>query len=540
MSKQPLEDTQSGIHRAKLWEIAFYALNNTSTNAYMVLVGSISYFLVGIVGVAAVLAGSIVTIMRIWDGVTDPFIGMIVDNTNTKFGKNRPFILAGNIVLFVMTWLMFHIIPTIPSGARFFVFIIMYAIYIVGYTLQCVVTKSAQSCLTNDPKQRPIFTMFDATYNVLLMSLFWPVYLSGTLLPKYTLTSADAADKIAALLAQSPSLERVITSNDGIQVLSGFYNPAMWHEAQLTVGLLAAVFACCAIIGLWRKDNEKYYGLGKVERIGFKDYADVLAHNRGIQMLVLAASSDKLAMGATTNAAVTMSLFGIIFGNYALNGSVSAITGIPVALFGIFGIGTIARNMGQKQCLLVGTYGSLASALVLMILIILGHNSGMALPTFQLTNLASWGGLFSPANWSFTGLLFILAYIAMKGFSQLSGNIVIPMTADCADYEVYRTGRYVPGLMGTLFSFVDKLISSLAATIVAIVYALIGFKEALPTADDPFTGALLAATLFCYLGLPAIGWLLNLVAMKFYPLTKDKMAEIQDEIARIKAEAMAK
>ena len=34
------------------------------------------------------------------------------------------------------------------------------------------------------------------------------------------------------------------------------------------------------------------------------------------------------------------------------------------------------------------------------------------------------------------------------------------MTADCADYEVYRSGRYVPGLMGTLFSFVDKLISS--------------------------------------------------------------------------------
>ena len=44
------------------------------------------------------------------------------------------------------------------------------------------------------------------------------------------------------------------------------------------------------------------------------------------------------------------------------------------------------------------------------------------------------------------------------GFQGLSGNIVIPMTADCADYEVYRTGRYVPGLMGTLFSFVDKII----------------------------------------------------------------------------------
>ena len=119
MSKLPLEEPNTGIHRAKLWEIGFYALNNTATNAYLVLVSSISYFLVGIVGVGAVVAGSIVTIMRIWDGVTDPFIGMVVDNTNTKFGKNRPFIVIGNLILFLMTFLMFRLLPVIPNGGRF-------------------------------------------------------------------------------------------------------------------------------------------------------------------------------------------------------------------------------------------------------------------------------------------------------------------------------------------------------------------------------------------------------------------------------------
>lgn len=73
--KQPLEE--NGIHRAKMWEIMMYALNNTSTNTYMLVVGYISYFLIGIVGLASVLAGSIVTIMRVWDGVTDPFVGMM-------------------------------------------------------------------------------------------------------------------------------------------------------------------------------------------------------------------------------------------------------------------------------------------------------------------------------------------------------------------------------------------------------------------------------------------------------------------------------
>ena len=50
----------------------------------MALMGYISYYLIGIVGVGAVLAGSFVTVMRIWDGVTDPFVGFVVDKTNYK------------------------------------------------------------------------------------------------------------------------------------------------------------------------------------------------------------------------------------------------------------------------------------------------------------------------------------------------------------------------------------------------------------------------------------------------------------------------
>lgn len=539
MSKQPLEDPATGIHRARFWEIAFYALNNTSTNVYFMIVASISYFLVGIVGLGAVLAGSIITMMRVWDGVTDPFIGMLIDNTNTKFGKNRPFIVIGQIILFSTTFIMFRWIPTLSAGVRFPAFIVLYCIYIIGYTCQCVVTKSAQTCLTNDPKQRPVFSMFDATYNVFLINLFFPIYQSTYLVPKYTLSSANAMEKISALVAQNPGLEKVLVVKDGITTLSGFYNPGLWHEMQLTMGLVSILFAVLAIIGISRKDTEKYFGIGKVQKIGLRDYADVLAHNRGIQMLVVAASSDKLAIQCMGNIAVTTALFGVVCGNFALFGSNSAITSIPVVLFSILGMNYVARRLGQKRCLVVGTYGALASAGAIALLIIFGNPRSMALPIFSLTKPATWGGLFQPSNWSFFGLAFVVLFIMMKGFSNLSGNIVIPMTADCADYEVYRTGRYVPGLMGTLFSFVDKLISSMASTIVAIIFATVGFKDALPTPETPYSTGILVAALICYLGMPAIGWILNVVAMKFYPLTKEKMAEIQDEIARIKAEAVS-
>lgn len=533
------KDAGGGIHRAYLWEIGLYALNNTSTNLYMIMVGYISYYLVGIIGVGVVFAGSFVTIMRVWDGVTDPFVGMIVDKTNTKFGKNRPFIVIGNLILFAMTWLMFHFVPTLGSGARLPVFIVIYLVYVLGYTAQCVVTKSAQTCLTNDPKQRPIFAMFDTVYNLLALNVIIPVYLSGTLIPKFTLNTGEHAEKIQSLIAQNPNLANVLEDKDGVQILSGFYNPEMFKELHMIIAGVAALFAVCAIIGLWRKDRPQYFGTGKVQKVTFRDYADVLAHNRGIQMLVVAASSDKLSLSMQTNATIMICLFGVICGNYSgLYGPQSAIAAVPTAIISLLGMGIIARNLGQKKALIVGTVGSLACAAAMLCLFLFGEPTSMALPAFSLTNPSTWGSLFQGSSWSLFGVLFILIWCLMKGFSGIASSIVIPMTADCADYEVYRSGKYVPGLMGTLFSFVDKLISSLASTFVSVMFAAIGFSAALPTQDTAYSTGIFWVTMACLLGAPAVGWILNVVAMKFYPLNKEKMDEIQDRIAEIKAEAM--
>ncbi len=528
----------TGVHRAKLWEIGFYALNNTSTNLYMSLVGYISYYLIGIVGVGVVFAGSFITFMRVWDGVTDPFVGMLVDRTNTKFGKNRPFIVLGNAILFTTTWLMFNVVTRIGQGARLPVFIVIYLVYILGYTAQCVVTKSAQTCLTNDPKQRPIFAMFDTIYNLFALSVIIPIYMSGTLIPKFSLNMSEHAEQINNLIAKNPNLANVLeTGEDGVQKLSGFYNPAMFQSFQLLIGGVAAVFACLAIVGLWRKDRIEYFGTGQVQKVTFKDYVDVLAHNRGIQMLVVAASSDKLSLSMQTNSTVMVCIFGVICGNYAYFGSQSAISAIPVAILSLLGMGIIARNLGQKKALVVGTVGALATAAGMLCLFLFGTPTNMMLPSFSLTKPATWGNLFSGANWSMFGFLYILLWSLMKGFSGIASSIVIPMTADCADYEVYRSGKYVPGLMGTLFSFVDKLISSLASTFVSVMFAAIGFKAALPTPTTPYSTGIFWVTMACLLGAPTVGWILNVVAMKFYPLSKEKMEEIQDRIAEIKAQA---
>ena len=76
-------------------------------------------------------------------------------------------------------------------------------------------------------------------------------------------------------------------------------------------------------------------------------------------------------------------------------------------------------------------------------------------------------------------------YLGPNGeLNYATADMPIPMVADCSDYETYRSGQYVPGIMGTLFSLVDKLVSSLGSTIVGAAVAMIGIQT-LPDSKTP-------------------------------------------------------
>ena len=94
----------------------------------------------------------------------------------------------------------------------------------------------------------------------------------------------------------------------------------------------------------------------------------------------------------------------------------------------------------------------------------------------------SWARTACPSTCtpSCSSLFFGIGY----GAYYATADMPIPMVADCSDYETYRSGNYIPGIMGTLFSLVDKLVSSLSATVVGIAVSFIGL-ESLPTQYDP-------------------------------------------------------
>ena len=82
--------TPDGLHHCSPLRMWGFTCNNVATNMYFFLMAYSTYYLIGFVGMAVFLASSFATIMRVWDGITDPVIGYWIDKTNGRFGKNRP------------------------------------------------------------------------------------------------------------------------------------------------------------------------------------------------------------------------------------------------------------------------------------------------------------------------------------------------------------------------------------------------------------------------------------------------------------------
>ncbi|MDY0023444.1 MAG: glycoside-pentoside-hexuronide (GPH):cation symporter [Candidatus Izemoplasmatales bacterium] len=96
--------------------------------------------------------GVILVIGRIWDGINDPIMGSIVENTKSKFGKFKPWIVIGAILTSVSVLFMFNLRPT---GTGFVVFFaIVYFVWEIAWTLNDIPYWSLLPNLSRTKKRR--------------------------------------------------------------------------------------------------------------------------------------------------------------------------------------------------------------------------------------------------------------------------------------------------------------------------------------------------------------------------------------------------
>ena len=58
-------------------------------------------------GIAPAIASTIMMVAKIWDAITDPLMGFISDNTRGKFGRRKPYMVVGGILVIVALTLLF-------------------------------------------------------------------------------------------------------------------------------------------------------------------------------------------------------------------------------------------------------------------------------------------------------------------------------------------------------------------------------------------------------------------------------------------------
>lgn len=110
-------------------------------------------FLTDSLFIAPAFIGVLYFVARIWDAFNDPMMGLIVDNTRSKYGKFRIWLVIGTLVNSVVILVMyrsFHL-----QGTALYAFVaITYILYGMTYTIMDVPYWSWLPNLTNDPRER--------------------------------------------------------------------------------------------------------------------------------------------------------------------------------------------------------------------------------------------------------------------------------------------------------------------------------------------------------------------------------------------------
>ncbi|MBR2028633.1 MAG: MFS transporter [Oscillospiraceae bacterium] len=99
------------------------------------------------------IIGTIMVICRVFDALNDPIMGTIVDNTKTKWGKFKPWIVFGAIASGIFTILLFADFGL--SGNTYIVFFaVIYLLWGISYTTNDISYWSLMPAITKDQKQR--------------------------------------------------------------------------------------------------------------------------------------------------------------------------------------------------------------------------------------------------------------------------------------------------------------------------------------------------------------------------------------------------
>ena len=136
-------------------EKTFFALADFYGGGGQALIGVLYFFfLTNIIGLKPALAGVVTLISEIWDAISDPLMGVIGDNTRSKMGRRRPYLLVGGCLLAVAFSLIFLPVNGMDEIPKFIYCAVTYLFYNTVSTMIAVSYSSLSAEISNSSEER--------------------------------------------------------------------------------------------------------------------------------------------------------------------------------------------------------------------------------------------------------------------------------------------------------------------------------------------------------------------------------------------------
>ena len=136
-----------------------YGLGDTAMNIVAGAMTILTFFYTDYAGVEPTTVGLVFLISRIFDGVSDLIMGFIVERTNSKWGKSRPWILWSSIPFCVSIVLIY----TVPQGSDFTKFVYLFITYnfcnTICYTALNLPYGSLSAMMTRISRERDMLSI---------------------------------------------------------------------------------------------------------------------------------------------------------------------------------------------------------------------------------------------------------------------------------------------------------------------------------------------------------------------------------------------
>ena len=348
-----------------------YSTGNFANNIIFLMVGTyISYFYTNILGISPFMAGLVFMVARLVDAFTDPLMGIIVDHTNTRFGRYRPWITAGAPFLGIMFVLLFTAPNLSPNGKIVYAFV-TYIIYSLAWTMVQIPQLALPAKLTNDLAVR---TRIQAIF--------------------------QAFGSVASLIVSAWALPI-------LNMLGGQDNAAAWFKFTVIFGTIAAIIFILSALSV--KDVDVYDPDAQKEIKQHRSLSEtfsVIFKNRALGMVLIAYGTDMFAM--TISNSLRMYFF-----KYNMNGRTDLITyvgyastiaGFSLVVF----VQPIAKKLGKRLAIIICEALAIVLTLPLFITGITGaYQMSMVMFTYltiaftqSFNNMLSRAAVLDSANYA--------------------------------------------------------------------------------------------------------------------------------------------